>query len=532
MTAHKPRGYRILRWVIQLTLFVLFAVLFDRTRYRVAPNLTDIFFRFDPLVFAVVALATRTLFAAGLLSLVVIVATLLFGRFFCGFVCPLGTTIDLADAVFRRKSPRATHRPTGAAEANWEWGKFLLLIFLLVSAALGTSFVGFFDPLAIFSRTLTLVAFPVVTWFGGLVAGIRPAVFTETLLVLATFVAIIGLGLVAPRFWCRNLCPLGGLLGFFSKFSLFKFSFRGDCKACGLCEKVCPTGAISQTPNPKPQTLNPNSKIVTRHSSLVIDQCECIGCLACLHQCPDRAIGFRVKPAPMPLDIGRREAIFALGSAVVAVPLARSLIHRKLQGRLLRPPGSIPESGFLGACVHCGRCMKVCPTNGLQPAILESGFDGLWTPRLVPRIGGCEKNCNMCGRVCPTSAIRNLPLEEKTFARIGTAVVDRSRCIAWEQNRVCLICDEACQYNAIETRNETIQGMTLLRPFVDERICVGCGLCESRCPIDGPAAIQVFSMAEERKKTGWYKTDAKAQLRACGITPQEDLPSGFILDGK
>ncbi len=517
-----------MRWARQLAFLVLFAVLFARTRYGIAPNLTDVFFRFDPLAFAVVSLATRTLVAAGLLSLVVVVGTLLFGRFFCGQVCPLGTTIDLADAVFRRKSPRATH---------WKWGKFLLLVFLLVSAALGASFVGFFDPLAILSRTFALVAFPVITWFGGLVAGVRPAVFTETFLALITFLVVLGLGLIAPRFWCRNLCPLGGLLGFLSKFSLLKFSFRGECKSCGLCERVCPTGAIAPVGNPKLQTPNPNSSIANRQSSIVIDSAECIGCLACLHQCPERAVRYGVKPAPMPLDVGRREAILALGSAVVAVPLAKSLLHRKLQGRLLRPPGSIPEPDFLGACIHCDRCMKVCPTNGLQPAVLESGFDGLWTPRLVPRIGGCEKNCNMCGQVCPTSAIRNLPLEEKTYARIGTAVIDRSRCIAWEQDRVCLICDEACQYNAIQAKNEepgttNDAGTAVLKPFIDERICVGCGICESRCPIDGPAAIQVFSMAEERKKTGWYKTNEKAQLRACGITPTEDLPSGFIPDGK
>jgi formate hydrogenlyase subunit 6/NADH:ubiquinone oxidoreductase subunit I len=172
--------------------------------------------------------------------------------------------------------------------------------------------------------------------------------------------------------------------------------------------------------------------------------------------------------------------------------------------------------------------MKACPTNGLQPCVLESGLDGLWTPRLVPRIGGCEKNCNLCGQVCPTRAIRNLPLEEKSYARIGTAVIDRSRCLAWEQDRTCLVCDEACSYNAIDNRNETIQGTTLGRPFVNEQACMGCGLCESRCPVDGPAAIQVFSMAEERKKTGWYKTDAKARLRSCGDAPREDLPSGFI----
>jgi MauM/NapG family ferredoxin protein len=363
----------------------------------------------------------------------------------------------------------------------------------------------------VLSRSLALVFYPAASHLIGLVSPLRPAVFTETALALATLLVILGLGLAAPRFWCRNLCPLGGLLGFLAKFSLFKFSFTEDCRACGLCERTCPTGAID-----------------FRHRK--VDMAECIDCLACLRVCPDRAVRFGIGLAPQPLDTGRREAIVAIGSALVAAPLARSVVLRRLQGRLLRPPGSIPEPDFLNACIHCGRCMKACPTNGLQPAILESGLDGLWTPRLVPRIGGCEKNCNLCGQVCPTAAIRNLPLEEKTYARIGTAVVDRARCLAWEQDRSCLVCDEACPYNAIDSRNEMIQGTTLGRPFVNEQACVGCGLCESRCPVDGPAAIQVYSMAAERKRTGWYKTPEKARLRTCGDEPQEDLPSGFIQD--
>ena len=495
-------GVRALRWLIQLVFLLLFVVFFARIRYGASPVLSDVFFRIDPLVFVVTSVATRAVLAAGLLSLVVVAATFLFGRFFCGFVCPLGTTIDLADAVFRRKSPRA---------AQWRRGKFLTLIFLIAAAAVGASFIGFFDPLAILSRSLALVFYPGTSYVAGLVSAVRPAVFTETLLALATLLLILGLGIVAPRFWCRNICPLGGLLGFVSKFSLFKFSFRGECKACGLCERVCPTGAIDS-------------------GRRRIDAAECIGCLACLRGCPERVIAYEAKPVPQPVDVGRREALVALGSGLIAAPLARSIVNQRLQGRLLRPPGSIPEPDFLNACLRCGRCMKACPTNGLQPTILESGVDGLWTPRLVPRIGACEKNCNLCGQACPTAAIRNLPLEEKTYARIGTAVIDRSRCLAWEQDRACLVCDEACPYNAIDSRNQTILGTTLGRPFVNEVACVGCGLCESRCPVDGPAAIQVFSMAADRRKTGWYKTPEKARLRSCGDEPQEDVPSGFIQD--
>jgi formate hydrogenlyase subunit 6/NADH:ubiquinone oxidoreductase subunit I len=175
--------------------------------------------------------------------------------------------------------------------------------------------------------------------------------------------------------------------------------------------------------------------------------------------------------------------------------------------------------------------MKACPTNGIQPAILEAGLNGIWTPRLVPRIGGCEKNCNLCGQICPTEAIRKLPLEEKTFARMGTAVMDRTRCIAWEQDKVCLICDEACPFNAISSLNETVREVTILRPFIDERICTGCGLCEARCPIEGDAAIQVFSIGEERIRSGSYITEEKKRLRACEKRV-EDIPSGFILDNQ
>ena len=151
------------------------------------------------------------------------------------------------------------------------------------------------------------------------------------------------------------------------------------------------------------------------------------------------------------------------------------------------------------------------------------------TPRIVPRVGGCEKACHSCGQVCPTQAIRNLPAEEKTYAKMGTAVIDRARCLAWEQDRACLVCDEACPYNAI---NAVRGPAKALCPEVDERVCVGCGICESRCPIAGPAAIQVFPAREERKRTGWYKTPEKAAARgACNERPaKEEVPSGFITE--
>jgi len=132
---------------------------------------------------------------------------------------------------------------------------------------------------------------------------------------------------------------------------------------------------------------------------------------------------------------------------------------------LIRPPGALDEERFLARCIRCGQCMRICPGNIIQPALLEAGVQGLWTPAVNYRIGrsGCQPNCIACGQVCPTAAIRPLSLDEKQgrgdFAaqgpiRLGTAFVDRSRCLPWVMDRPCLVCHELCPVSpkAIFTR--------------------------------------------------------------------------------
>jgi len=391
-------------------------------------------------------------------------------------------------------------------------GKYLLLIFLIFSAIFGVSFVHFFDPLVIFERTLTIIFYPLSTFFIDFFTNVKVYEYQENLIVLIFFMVILNLEFLNSRFWCRNLCPLGGILGLISKVSLFKFTIVKDCRKCPNCDINCPTDAID-------------------FESKKIKSDECIGCLRCLNECSVGIIKYKLNLRPSPFNIRRREFIFAFGSAVFIAPFANLLLNRKNNGRLIRPPGSIPEQDFLNTCIRCGKCLKVCPTNGLQPVIFENGVNPLWTPHLVPRIGGCEKNCNMCGKVCPTQAIRRLSLEEKTYAKMGTAIIDRFRCIAWAQNRDCLICDEACQYNAISLIKDDSEKNTVGKPIVNEKICVGCGVCENRCPIEGSAAIQVYTIGEERKRTGSYITDEKKQLRACE-SKEEGLPSGFIIEDK
>lgn len=138
--------------------------------------------------------------------------------------------------------------------------------------------------------------------------------------------------------------------------------------------------------------------------------------------------------------------------------------------------------------------MKVCPTNGIQPALGEAGLEGFWSAILIPRIGYCTRYCNLCGEVCPTHSIARFEVEDKPNIFMGTAVIDTSRCIAWYADRTCFVCEEACSYQAIS--QELKDGR--YRPIIDEDKCVGCGECENKCPIQPEAAIRVYSWGDRR----------------------------------
>jgi Pyruvate/2-oxoacid:ferredoxin oxidoreductase delta subunit len=141
--------------------------------------------------------------------------------------------------------------------------------------------------------------------------------------------------------------------------------------------------------------------------------------------------------------------------------------------------------------------MKVCPTNGLQPVTMESGLAGIWTPQLVPEIGYCEYNCNLCGTVCPTGAIRHLPIEKKKKMRLGLARVQRNICIAWAEKKQCIVCEEHCPVpnKAIALEKEIVNGKTIYKPEVEDERCIGCGICQNKCPVRPFRAIRVYPLS-------------------------------------
>ena len=471
----------------------------------------------DPLVGLATLLSTRTLYADLLWGLLTLVLTILLGRFFCGWICPFGALHQFVGFLGRRKRPNAEkirlnqyHRFQGI--------KYWILIFLLTISALelaidfvrlpatrplisgmvavallaciifhavrrtrpslkraGLLFVvsmgvwlllsalfsgretsvaslqiGLLDPISLVTRSMNLVILPLFDR-SALSVSVIPRAYEGTALMAAIFVTAVLLNLAVPRFYCRFICPAGALFGILSRFALWRMGKRGnECTDCHRCERNC-EGACSPT------------------TQIRIN--ECVLCMNCMRECTHHLMTYQVAPSAtgetVSPDLSRRQFLASALSGAAAVPMLR--IGGSLRGNwdpaLVRPPGALSEKAFLSRCIKCGQCMRICPTNVIHPAGLQGGLEGLWTPVLNFRMGtsGCQFNCIACGNVCPTAAIRPLTLNErlgkgdyakKGPIRIGTAFVDRGRCLPWAMNRPCIVCQENCPVSpkAIQTR--------------------------------------------------------------------------------
>jgi MauM/NapG family ferredoxin protein len=235
-------------------------------------------------------------------------------------------------------------------------------------------------------------------------------------------------------------------------------------------------------------------------------------CFNCHNVCPEEALAFRFSWTPKLTrkpDIGKRAFVGGL-FAGLSVPLLGRLdgqIDKVSDPRLIRPPGSLAEKDFLELCQRCGQCMKVCPTNAINPTLSEAGMAGFWTPQLIMTQGYCEYTCTLCGSVCPTGAIREITVTEKIEQpiKIGSAYIDRGRCLPWSGNAPCIVCQEVCPTSpkAIYLKNDFVtrpegKRLEVQLPHVDLKQCVGCGICENKCPVRGLPAIRTIAAGESR----------------------------------
>ena len=505
---------RKIRIAVQTFCFSLFTVhVFAALTYPLHPNIPhDILFASNPLIGALTTIASRAANPPLIISAVIMsIIAILLGRIFCGFMCPLGALIDFSDKFFTS----SVRHKTNSISNSWHAVKYVLLFAIFVLALFGILFPLFFDPLSMLTRIFTLVFYPLISlvmhdsyaaW--GVIADnlkietglktIAIPLYYGTALAAGTLLLILGAGALRPRFFCQYICPTGAFLGLIGCKPIFRrIADPAKCKQCSACSKSCPTGAIS----------------VTDHH--VTKSSECIVCGKCSKKFGCSAFGFASyssKQESLP-DITRRKSIIGVGMGLLALPLFRATATKdgNGSGKIIRPPGAIPEEQFLRLCITCEACTKVCPTQAIQPASMFDGFNRINTPKIVPRIGGCEETCAACGHVCPTGALRGLPESEKPFVKIGTAVVDRHKCVAWAQNRECLVCDENCPYHAVKfSHQQTTKGVFKV-PVVYEDLCVGCGRCEKACPVVDNAAIVVFNFGENRRSSGAYMSDEQKE---------------------
>lgn len=514
--------WKQLRRVCQVLGLILFLTLFRLTDYGgsdTIPYAVNIFFRIDPLVGACVTLAKMSVVFVLWPCLVLAVLTLVFGRFFCGWICPLGTLIDIASCGFRPYQ-KFNSRP----RANLRFLKYGLLVLVLIASLFSIQLLGFFDPFALLVRGMAFGIDPV---FNFLITGVFDKIYlsgpswlsnlTEPVYgMLKSFVlphkqsffflssfsfflvaGILVLEIFGKRFWCKNLCPLGALLGLISKLSILKRRPVNACKGCRLCEKKCPLNAFEtgafETGALEPDVADTRGRLMGE---------ECTLCMDCIAYCPKgiATFGFGLPVKPRPVDIRRRQLLTA-GLVGVCLPaLSRTnALSKVLNNELIRPPGALAEHDFLATCVRCGECMKVCITNGLQPLGLEKGLETMFTPRLVPRLGYCEFNCTLCSQVCPTGAIQVISKEKKQAFVMGKAWFDKNRCLPYVENKSCIVCEEHCpvhdkaiQFDVVKVTGAAGQIHSLKQPRIIADRCIGCGICEYVCPVPGEAAIRVL----------------------------------------
>jgi MauM/NapG family ferredoxin protein len=488
-----------IRRVYSVFFFVLFLILVAITDFRNMKGYeVSLFLELDPLVAIATFLTSWTVYKGLILALIIIGITLVFGRVFCSWICPMGILNQWVSHLFNKRRPVDDYR-VNAYRPMFRI-KYYILTVLLVLALFGSLQIGLFDPIALVTRSFAVSFFPAVNYSGGQFY-LRQPLFYGGMLIATIFIIILFANRFLSRFWCRVLCPLGALLGILSTGSLMRI--RRDVEKCNDCQKClryCHGGCDP-------------------HLELRVSECH--GCMNCIEDCPEGAIhyGTAGEQSSMhaPVDVNRRRLIETAVSGIILFPMMRSIVNADTAPKhdVIRPPGSISEDDFLRRCIKCGECMRVCPTNVIQPALLEGGFEALWTPLLMNRIGYCEFNCVLCSQVCPTGAIVPLSVEKKVGkppyhkpVTIGTAFYDRGRCLPWAMNTECIVCEEVCPtspkaiwFKTAEIKMRDGKSKILKLPHVDPKLCVGCGICENKCPVHDRAAIRITSVGESRSHT-------------------------------
>ena len=490
---------------IRLTLAVLFFL-----------TITALFLDFTGSIHAWLGWTARIQFLPALLALnvgivaLLILLTLLAGRIYCSVICPLGVFQDIVSWISGKRKKKK-YRFSYSPEMIWlRYGVLGLFIIALI-AGIG-SFVALLAPYSSYGRIATGLFAPIYRWGNNLLAYFAERAdsyaFYETevwmkslptfIIAAVTFLVLIPLAWRNGRTYCNTICPVGTILGFFSRFSLFRPELDAEkCKHCSLCSRRCKAACID-------------------YKNHRIDYSRCVACMDCLETCRHDALHlqYRLKKkekqatgksihteSPEQVHTARRS--FLSATAILTATSVLKAQEKKVDGGLaiiedkkipvratpIVPPGAWSARNFANHCTACQLCVSICPNDVLRPSI---ELTKLMQPEMSYERGYCRPECTRCSDVCPAGAIRPITIEEKSSTRIGHAVWIKKNCIPLTDGVECGNCARHCPSGAIlmvlSDRDDT---NSVRIPVINAERCIGCGACENLCPARPFSAIYV-----------------------------------------
>lgn len=486
---------RRIRIVISAVFFICFFMVFIDLRHLIpADYLSKLtFLQFVPSVVSFINL--RTIAAAGFI--IVLILTILSGRTYCSFLCPLGIGQDIFSRIGGRI--RKKFRRFGFKKPFTILRYSLLSVTLIATMIWGIYMAMFLDPYSIFGRFMTFFAKPAVILINNLLAGAlgRFDIYTLNNIPLtgfklvvysvpAAFFLLVGtLSLTKGRLYCNMICPVGTLLGLLSKISLFRIKINeSSCTRCGRCAVACKSSCID--------FLNYD-----------IDISRCVDCFNCINICQDDAISYnamKLKLRDDPPDESKRKLVLSTlfllfglsargrGQDKTAPRPKRESTVKENKTFPVCPPGAGSIQDFNTWCTACSLCINACPNGVLQPSLRQYGISGMMQPVMNYHKSFCTYNCTVCTEVCPTNALKPLALEAKKLTQLGKSIFIKDNCIVKTEKTACGACSESCPTKAVYM--VPYEG-NLVIPEINNDICIGCGHCEFACPTTPYKAIFV-----------------------------------------
>lgn len=443
----------------------------------------------------------------GILLLQLLLA-LVFGRLYCSTVCPAGVLQDIINRIYclGKKKRKGLLRFDYRRPMNVL--RYGILLLTVGFAVLGfTGLLMLLDPYSNFGRIASNLFRPLVIWGNNLTADLLMRfdnyalyhVTIQTITTASLIAAVIAMALFIVlvvrrgRLFCNTLCPVGALLSLVSRFSLFRITFKeSTCVQCGKCAFTCKAEAID-------------------FKRMTVDMSRCVDCFNCVNSCSKNALSYAWHPVlagvhskqtedskalnqSLVRTNGRRHFLVTTATIAGTMPIVSSLAETADSAEEVKkwppvtPPGSISLERFKDKCTACQLCVVQCPSRVLRPAGLEYGLDYLLRPHLTYVNSFCNYGCTVCTEVCPTDAINPLTREEKITTQVGIAQFMIERCVVHTDKTDCGACSEHCPTQAVHM--VPYEG-TLTIPNVTAELCIGCGGCESICPVRPVRAIVV-----------------------------------------